>query len=271
MKNVYLYPYKMGSRSCSALSDALESPQIRHNRSRFKGASYKTVINWGAGSIDNREVSRGKILNKPSVVTVVANKLRFFRKLSPDGEASARPEKGPEHQSSSKYCRLVPWTVDQKVAEGWLKEKHTVVARKILTGHSGHGIIIVEPGEKLPAAPLYTQYVPKDSEFRIHIMGGKIIFRQRKIKDPEIAEPKTWKVRSHDNGFVFQHNDLDVPKDVETQALLAFNASGLDFGGVDILYNAKRRKAYILEINSAVGLAGETIQVYKNAFRNYIK
>lgn len=262
MKNVYLYPYKMGSRSCSALSEALESPQIRHNRSKFKGASYKTVINWGAGSIDNKETSRGRVLNKPSVVTVVANKLRFF-----------------EHQSrSSTPARLVPWTTDIKVAEGWLREKATVVVRKSLQGHSGHGIIIVEPGDthpsgrevKLPSAPLYTQYVPKDSEFRIHIMGGKVIFRQKKIKNPEISEPKTWKVRSHDNGFVFQHNDLEVPKDVEVQALLAFNNSGLDFCGVDVVYNNKRRKAYVLEINSAIGMEGETIQVYKDAFVRYI-
>lgn len=253
MKNVYLYPYKMGSRSSSALADALQSPQIRHKKSKFKGAGFRSVINWGAAKLPP-EVLRSRVINKTEFTTIAGNKLRFF-----------------EHQTKNKGARLVPYTTSQAEAADWSKKKFTVVVRNHLTSHSGRGIVIVEPGDSLPKASLYTQYIPKDAEFRIHVLGGKIIFRQRKIKDPEISEPKTWKVRSHDNGFIFQHNDLSIPKDVEDQALLAMKVSGLDFGGVDVIWNAKRGKAYILEVNCACGLEGETIIAYANAFRNYLK
>ena len=89
--------------------------------------------------------------------------------------------------------------------------------------------------------------------------GQGVIFTQRKVKDPEIDEPKTWKVRSHDNGFIFQHkspdgsNGLVVPEDVHRQALLAFEAWGGDFGGVDVMVD-RQGETFVLEINSAPSL-----------------
>ena len=253
MKHVYVFPYRMGSRSASALAEALQVPQIRHTGSKFRRASFKTVINWGASELPGH--THGcRILNKPELVARAANKLRFF-------QDTTKTKDGP---------RLVPWTTSRKEAQDWSSKGYTVVVRKSLQGHSGHGIIIVEPGQDLPEAPLYTQYVKKDSEWRIHMMNGQVIFRQRKIKDPDIAEPKTWKVRSHDNGFIFQHDGLTVPPDVEHQSLLAVRASGLEFGAVDVIFVKRQNKAYVLEQNCAPGLEGTTIGVYADAFIKYL-
>lgn len=253
MKYFAIWPYKMGSKSATALSRALQTPQIRHTGSKFKGANYKTVINWGASEV-SKEARKCRVLNPPELVSQAGNKLAFFRFIA---------NKDPS-------VRLVPWTADKTVAYKWLTQKLTVVCRQSLTGHSGRGIIIVEPGPgavELASASLYTQYVPKESEWRIHVMNGKTIFRQRKIKDPDVAEPKTWKVRSHDNGFIYQHLDLTVPKDVEEQALKVMRASGLFFGAVDVIYHGKSQKAYVLEVNNAPGLEGATVEAYANAFR----
>jgi glutathione synthase/RimK-type ligase-like ATP-grasp enzyme len=259
MKNLYVFPYKMGSKSASNLSEALLAPQIKHSNSKFRGASFKTVINWGSSELPSH-VTNCRILNKPGDVTRAGNKLSFFESIS--------------HGDDGK-CRLVPWTTNKSEAEKWLKDGQTVVVRQVLTGHSGRGILIVEPDgperkKGLPDAPFYTKYVPKDSEWRLHILRDKVIFRQRKVKSPAVEEPKTWKVRSHDNGFIFQHNGLTVPKDVEVQALAAFKASGLDFGGVDVIFNKKANKAYVLEINTACGLEGTTVGVYADAFREVL-
>lgn len=252
MRNLYIFPYKMGSKSASALAKYLYIPQIRHEFSKFIGSPNKLVINWGSGELP-KHLNRCRIINRPDRVRVAANKLSLFRSMA-----------------QKEGVRFVPWTTSIEEASKWLKEGNTVVARQSLTGHSGHGIVIVEPGQKLPQFPLYTKYMPKDSEWRIHIINNQIIFRQRKIKDPTIAEPKTWKIRSHDNGFIFQHNDLSVPKDVETQALAVMAGSGLDFGAVDVICT-KKGVAYVLEINTACGLEGETISVYGEAFKRLIK
>jgi len=137
-----------------------------------------------------------------------------------------------------------------------------------LTGHSGHGIIVVSPGERLPDAPLYVQYVKKESEYRLHVMRGHVFDAQRKIRDPQ-REPTNWQIRSHDNGFIFAREGLRVPPDVTAQAIKALAVSGLDFAAVDVLWNAKSEIAYVLEVNTAPGLEGQTVTNYATAFRRY--
>ena len=39
--------------------------------------------------------------------------------------------------------------------------------------------------------------------------------------------------------FIFQIEDFDLPEDCEKQALAAVEVLGLDFGAVDVVYNAK--------------------------------
>lgn len=250
-----IWAYNTGSRSAHELSDALEAPIIRHTGSRFKGWGSKnwTVINWG--STDCRDYDN--VLNLPSRIDNMSNKLEAFRMFDFKG--------GP---------RIPVWTASRKEASEWFGQKKykecLVVCRTILSGHSGNGIVISSSPGEIVQAPLYTLYVPKDAEYRVHMARWREepIFVQRKVRDPD-REPTSWKVRSHANGFIFQHNHKsDIPLDVLVQADLAFKASSLDFGAVDVICNERERKAYVLEINTAPGLEGETIIRYANAFKD---
>ena len=238
----------MGSKSARALSEALQAPQIRHQGSKFRGGKSKVVINWGAAKV-TREVLTSRILNHPQHTQTAGNKLSFFRKVD--------------------KSLTVPWTIDPDEAEAWLKDGCTVVARQSLTGHSGAGIVIVEPGEALVKAPLYTKYIKKDSEWRIHVMSGKVIDIQRKVRDPE-TEPKNWKVRSHDNGFIYIRETEEPNKDVIDKAIQGFKQSGLDFGAFDVVWSKRHKRAYLLECNTAPGLSGQTIEVYAEGFKKLL-
>lgn len=258
----YIWAYKAGSRSASALSAALGGRVLRREGSKFVPGKDRKVINWGSSSCP------WECLNNEQAVSVAGNKLSFFTKML----------------ESSDPLRVPAWTASQTVAQGWLSEGRgstsnprfgSVVARQVLTGHSGQGIVIVERGGELPAAPLYVEYVPKDSEFRVHVFNGEVIDVQRKIRNPD-EEPKDWQVRSHDNGFIFARASSDgrryadiAPPDVLLQAQKAMAGSGLVFGGVDVLFNQKRKQAYVLEINTACGLEGETPGIYARAIRNF--
>lgn len=250
MKSVYVYSYNSGSRGAQELADALQINRIRHNRSGFLGRSSKTVINWGSTEVPP-EVKKCCILNPPELVRYASNKLSFFKKVSDK-------------------CRTVPWTTSKSEAEKWIADKGVVVQRTILSGHSGHGIVIAENVNQLIKAPLYTLYVPKQSEYRIHIMKGEVIDIQRKIRDPD-REPSDWKVRSHDNGFIYVRTGFVCPPEVIKQSLAAVLASGLDFGATDCIFNSKRNEGYILEINTAPGLEGTTVTNYANAFKKILK
>ncbi len=136
-----------------------------------------------------------------------------------------------------------------------------------MTGHSGDGIIIVEPSNIVPPAPLYTKYVFKVKEWRVHVVNGKVIDTQQKIRDPD-KEPVTWKVRSHANGFIFVRGNIGPNISRDELAIAAVSALGLDFGAVDIVED-KAGKLFVLEVNTAPGLEGQTVESYAAAFKEY--
>jgi D-alanine-D-alanine ligase-like ATP-grasp enzyme len=75
-------------------------------------------------------------------------------------------------------------------------------------------------------------------------------------------------VRNLANGFVFQRNGIEVPevvRQVARDTLLA--VEGLTFGAVDVIFNERANRAYALEINTAPGLEGTTVDDYVTFFR----
>ena len=120
----------------------------------------------------------------------------------------------------------------------------------------------------------------KKSEFRIHVFkrNGEYVVIDRQQKTLRTTHPTTgepidktkvnFMIRNHRNGFIFQRNDIKVPADVEVQALKAMKVTGLDFGAVDVIWNEHEGRAYVLEINTAPGLEGTTLDNYIAEFRN---
>jgi len=144
-----------------------------------------------------------------------------------------------------------------------------VVCRTKLRGHSGDGIVIANNADELVDAPLYTKYIKKKDEYRVHVARHEddfdVFFIQRKARKLDVEEPN-WLVRNLDGGFVFvEAQRVDVPDDVIEQAQRAIKALGLDFGGVDVIWNEREQKAYVLEINTACGLEERTALRYKDA------
>lgn len=302
----FIYPYKAGSESAKALAEGLGIKRIAHKNSRFKGSKDKFVINWGASKV-SEEVSKCTILNLPQAVKLASDKLLAFNKMS-EAARGARSVfvAGKEHVLSAnhpvfneippdfvgeiqvpRYGRLkvlqpapggptvsIPdYTTDIHIASQWIGMGHTVVERHILNGNSGAGIRLVEPGEEnLSHCPLYVKYVPKKQEYRVHVCGGEAVDIQRKARRKDVDdEDINWKIRNHDNGFVFARNeDGFVPPDVVVQAVNAVKSLGLHFGAVDVIFNDKAQKAYVLEVNTAPGMVGATLEGYVGRFNAYL-
>lgn len=240
-KRFRVYPYKQGSRSAGILAEALGGRVLKLEGSKFIRRPTDVIINWGSSQCNLQNV-----VNSPEAAARAGNKRTAFERLKEQGVS-------------------VPAFATSRSGVDW--EGLTVVRHK-LTGHSGEGIELVEDKENLPNAPLYVQYVPKKDEYRIHVVGQSIIIRQRKARNPLVENPD-WKVRNHDNGFIFVRGEVNPPASVEEQALAAIAALGLDFGAVDVIYNEKQRRAYVLEVNTAPGLEGQSVEDYANAFRSF--
>jgi glutathione synthase/RimK-type ligase-like ATP-grasp enzyme len=254
---LHIYPYNENSESARNLSQSLNIRRIRQNNSRYIGRPNRTVINWGSSQLPEN-VLRSRVLNNPNVVRELSNKIGFFRFCGPTD------------------VRIPQWTTsyDEIVSirhENRRRSPIVVVERHVLNSHSGNGIRIVNSDEVIQRAPLYTVYIPKKAEYRVHFGDKQIIDIQRKIRDPN-REPLDWRVRSHDNGFIYVRGNVqnEIPQDVIDQAMNFINISPLDFGAIDIIWNESQGAAYVLEVNTAPGITGETVNSYAEYFRQFI-
>ena len=61
--------------------------------------------------------------------------------------------------------------------------------------------------------------------------------------------------------------DVVVPDVCRSLAIDSVAALRLDFGAVDIIWNKRHDRYYTLEVNTAPGLEGTTLERYSNAIR----
>lgn len=256
MTRFRLFPYRNGSRSARALREALPNcMEIKREGSRYRPRADDVIINWGAS--DMPEYPQGRVLNLSSSLLPATNKLHFFRKTREEGIANYVPDW---------------WERMEDIPD----DAFPVVCRTVLTGHSGAGIVIAANRQELVRAPLYTRYVKKSEEYRLHIGLDcndenipYVFSQQKKVRRHDVDNPN-WQVRNHHNGFVYARNGLETPVPVVTAALAVFSCFDLDFGAVDVIYNRHYDRAYVLEINTAPGLEGESVEHYRQYFEeNY--
>lgn len=258
-----IYAYKQGSASAIALAAGLGINVLKREGSKWKPKG--TVINWGCSELPFNITHECLVLNQPHKVKLAANKLEAFNKFQ---EWNNLPEGAMQEGHSINYPQF---TEDAQDVQAWLDNERTAVVRHKLTGHSGEGIEIISGDVEIPAAPLYVQYIKKKYEYRVHVMSGEVVDVQRKARSKDVPDEQVnWQVRNHANGFIYAREGFETPQSVEDQACLAVEALGLDFGAVDIIWNEKEQKPYVLEVNCAPGLTGQTLEGYVNRFKELL-
>lgn len=240
-----VFPYKQGSKSAKALANELDGKVLKIEGSKYRPKRGDFVVNWGSGRVPG--FGPATVLNGAGAVIRASDKLKTFDAL---------------HAAN---VSIPLFTADREVAQGWANEG-VVVCRTVLRGHSGEGIVIATDAEEVVRAPLYTKYVKKKDEYRVHVLRNQAFFIQRKARKLDVENPN-WQVRNLAGGFVFAEvAQNEVPRDVIQQAVASIAALGLDFGGVDVMWNDREQKAYVLEVNTACGLEERTAGRYAETF-----
>jgi len=262
-----ILPYRQGSKSAKSLAEALGGKVLKLEGSKWRPRRDAFVINWGSTTIDamgdvvlpsRQNAPMLQLLNKPDIVRRASNKLNFF-KLMKEG-----------------YSDFIPafWTARSEIPS----DAYPVVCRTKLASHSGEGIVIADNAEQLVDAPLYVKYAKKKEEYRIHVGRSYAeepgypqttctISVQRKARRSSVADGDVnWKVRNLSGGFVYVREGVVPPEPVVRAAHIALGATSLDFGAVDVIWNDKEQKAYVLEVNTAPGLEGQTVNDYAEYF-----
>lgn len=245
MTRFRIYPYKLPSKSARRLKEALGGLPLLKPDGNYTPRQGDKIINWGNSTVPN--FSTDNMLNKPQSVLNASNKLRTFRKLEEAG------------------IPTIPFTTDIEVASDW----DDVYVRHQLQGHSGAGIEIVDLHHDLPVAPLYTKKIDNNGEYRVHVMNGEVFDYRKKsrLADDEATEEQG-KIRTLGNGWIYRQGNLKRLERIEELAKSAIRALGLDFGAVDIIMDGDGN-VFVLEINTAVGLADNTLESYITKFKEH--
>lgn len=231
---IYRHGYSQGAR---ILAQQLGIKLIRN-----KIPKPDLVLNWGNSSIPAWYSPHFKWINHPSLISRASNKLITFNIL---------------HENN---ISCIPFTTDMSIAKQWINEGNLVYCRTILNGTKGHGIVIAENIKDLVPAKLYTKYI-NGNEYRIHIFKDKCIDYQKKRKRLDIENDGL--IKNLDNGWIYARENLTTIEDNIDLAKECIKALELDFGAVEIIRSNK--KSYILEVNTAPGLEGQTINNYVRA------
>jgi glutathione synthase/RimK-type ligase-like ATP-grasp enzyme len=243
---IKVYPYKAGSRGAKELAEALGARVLKRQGSKYRYREGDLIINWGGRDCP----FKGKgVANQPDAIEPAANKLTCFNMMQEAGVSIPRF-----------------WTDKNDIPD----DVFPIMCRTKLQAHSGEGIVVAERRDQLVVAPLYTQYIKKKHEYRIHALrmpgkGTSIIVAQRKAKKND-RDDANFMVRNLDNGFVYVLDDAP-PECVRSEAVKALESTELAFGAVDVIYNEHQQKAYVLEINTAPGLEQRTAEAYAKVFQ----
>lgn len=249
-----IYPYDRTSEAARLLARELKTKRVFENGS-YVYQPNNLVINYGNKRQPNWGYNRNvKILNHWNVIQLSSNKLTALNRLK------------------ERKVSTIEFTTSKDKAVEWVRSGQTVMCRTILNGHSGHGIVVAIAPEQVVDAPLYSVYKKNIGEFRLIIVNGVVVdFMQKKRKidwKGENGEKVNPLVKNHCNGWIFARQDVHPPKIVLDEAVKAMEALELNFAAVDVIYNQKENKAYILECNTAIGLEadGTTLKNLSTAF-----
>jgi glutathione synthase/RimK-type ligase-like ATP-grasp enzyme len=270
-KRVALFPYG-ASEGVKELRDEINSQLgyteedttvsarilLRGGRSRFRGSEGDVIVNWGSRSVlnFNAVTGNGIVINRAECVSNASLKDKTMELL-----ASA----GVSHLES---------TTNKDTVMSWMSSGCGVFARKELNGHSGSGIVFmssygepeylgsnVEFSESVIDAPLYTKALMDENrkEFRVHVFDGKVILIQQKRRKNGWRDDENYSdvVRNFGNGWIFATSSIDPSYELLKTSIEGVAALGLTFGAIDMMTDDEG-KPYIVEINTAPGLDGES-------------
>lgn len=246
-------PYKGYSQSAKALVNSLRPlAMLKKQLTPVKGRK-KVLLNWGHSS-PQFSLAGVVVLNKPAAVANASNKLTALRMMKDAG------------------INVPDFSANIDDAKIWIDEERIVLCRTLLRANSGKGIVIAKEDDELVTAPLYVKYIRKEKEYRLHVFCGKVIDMVEKKRKVGFKENNVYNkyIRSYEQGWVFAREGIMVDQATKDIAIKACTALGLDFGAVDVVIDRKNNPV-VLEVNTAPGLQGTTLENYKRAVQNWIR
>lgn len=240
-----VYPYTLQNSYARDIANGLNTHRVRSN-GLYVPQRHHVVICWGKVPRPTWNMQVPRMLNANSE----PNKLFAFRKMLAFGVS------------------IPPFACVRGEAQALFTGPNSkVVCRTQLSSFEGRGIVMALRPQDLVEAPLYVKYIPKEHEYRFHVMGGEVIDVTRKRLRNGAPEERNKYICNTGNGWIFSRRLDEYPEQANTEAINAVRALGLDFGAVDLVISSGNGRPYVLEVNTAPGVEGTTVTKYVESFR----
>lgn len=240
------------------LWDKIGLLRLKNEGSEWRSRPGDIIFNWGCSSSRHLNTPGIHWVNHPDKVAAKTSKLYQYRKFAQHGVPS-----------------LVFTTDPNEVVRRQAENGRDWYARIRDNSFGGRGIVLIPAGSggDIPPAAVYTERFRAKLEYRIHVFDGRVIDVTQKRRRHG-AQPNA--VRSWGNGYVFcRDNMTPPPQEALDASIAAVKALGLDFGGVDILVKEQvkegQQRVAVLEVNSAPGIEGTTLDKYAEAITQYVQ
>jgi glutathione synthase/RimK-type ligase-like ATP-grasp enzyme len=267
MSKIKILPYNSGSKTAKALAMRVGAIRLHHQpqKSKYKGRPEDVIYNYGNGSTQFSWLSlflkNKRILNDPRAIKIASSKLDAFRLLE-------------DTIKKNKVAWFLPeFTTSKAQASTYTQQGQVVYCRTLTRASEGKGIVVAHNPAEVVSAPLYTVGLEAKREYRAHVFNGEVIDLVAKAnkKGDDTANQE---IKSHKNGWVFTRNSVTIPDDVQKMivncAIETCEFLGIDVAAVDIL-RTKDNKIYMLEVNTAPGMEGTTLDKYATALLKFHK
>lgn len=251
-KRVIIHPYSFGSKGAKDVAAHLTTMDVTCLRVRADGEYIPKdgdfIMMWGAGNApswyhDTKKVEC-EVLNPPQAICKSVDKITAFRCF---GKADVP---------------VPPWTENESTALKWSKDGKWVCCRTSTEGMDGRGLVLAKKPDEMQWAPLFTQFVPNEREFRVYVFDDEVLDVLEKKADDEATDPY---IRTETNHYIYLRQGTNVPG-IKEAAKAATKALGLRFAGVDVIYG-EDHKPYVLETNTAPGIGQITAQRIARAIK----
>lgn len=242
---LYIAPYNMGSESAKLLARELGVLRIRGDKWLKRGS---IILNWGRSELEPKSRWPVSVINEARAVANAKNKLKAFELMRNIG------------------VPIPEFTTNPEQVRAWLRQESVVYGRAQVAGQGGAGIHILTPETTpIPNLPLYTRGIVKAHEYRVHVFNGRVIDFAKKRRRADKPDASSF-IKNYENGWVFCRDGVFLPEQVRRIAIDSTRAMGLHFGALDIVM--KNDMPYVLEINTAPGIEGSTLNSYVRAIRS---
>jgi hypothetical protein len=220
------------------LGDYLGVPHGRECHDR-----YDYIIRWGSRtSVDF--VPRNTVYNSQNALQRTTDKLESLRMLDEAG------------------VNVPEWTTDRdEISETFgypalgRSESHT-------RGQDINLILQWRDAYLTDGNDFFTEYIPTDLEYRMHVVNGEVVkVHEKRLRSEESNHPF---IRNSETGWVFVEPRDEAPPD--QLAIDAVGSLGLDFGAVDVIREEETGDHYVLEVNSAPSLDEANLERYGERF-----